>query len=143
MKISYNLRFGDTTKLIKFYENNAKNVYDEKRMNDKSIFICCYNVHGFININDEIKIQTNFQNICNILSSINADIIVLTEVCLSNVIKENHLIETFLKMGYIDHMIVKNSGCFLNKNHTDYLVVFSKLIPCPQGVPPWNVKPCS
>lgn len=113
--------------IISFYhQNNVHNDdYKYKRLND-SLLICTYNVHGWININDNINYHDNFNNIFNILSKINPDILVLQEVCLRDTLNKNYLVNKFNTLGYIDYFIVQNGGCFLDHSKSDYVMVFSK-----------------
>lgn len=126
LRVTRTLSSYDNSKIIKFYEDNSNNTYQCSKSNDMQLTICCYNVHGFININANITSTNNFKNICQMLKQVNADIVILTEVCLAGEINPDEFLKSVADMKYRDHLFVKNSGCFVSRYNTDYLVVLSK-----------------
>lgn len=123
-KIARNVPHNDF--IINFYNNNTINNITYNKSNSDNLLLCTYNVHGWVNINANINYIDNFNNIVTLLSKINADIVVLQEVCLTTKLTSEYITDTFEKYGYIDHVIVPNGGCFLNKTKYDYLLVLSK-----------------
>ena len=124
MKIARNVPHNDS--IISFYNENTTNDITYNKSDINNTLICTYNVHGWVNINANIKYVDNFNNIVTLLSKINADIIVLQEVCLTTKLTIEHIAETFKNYNYVDYIIVPNGGCFLNKTKDDYLLVLSK-----------------
>jgi len=122
--ISPYLSVGNPEKLVKFYNNNVAKRLPLLYAND-NLVIMTYNVHGWININKNISINDNYLHIMALIASIDADIIVLQEVCFEQI---NYLI--FLadinKTGYDHIRNASNGNCFHDKNMNDYIVVISK-----------------
>ncbi len=112
--------------IISFYNDNTINDITYTKLDTNNTLICTYNVHGWININANINYMDNFNNIVTLLSKIDADIIVLQEVCFRAKLTIEYITDTFKKYNYVDNIIVPNGGCFLNKNKYDYLIVLSK-----------------
>lgn len=122
MKVTKTLK--NNKEIIEFYKANNTNDYKQQYANKPTL--CTFNVHGWININAEIDIFTNFKNIISLLQKIDADVIILQEVCIANKISKEQIIASFFEIGYVDNFFVKNGGCFLSKTETEYLVLFSK-----------------
>lgn len=124
LKISNNVP--NNKQIISFYKTHTNLHFDYMQLDKNSSVICSYNVHGWININADIKYLTNFNNIINMLSKVNADILVLQEVCLRNELTETYIFNEFKKLGYNDYIIVPNGGCFIKSNGSEYLMVVGK-----------------
>ena len=116
----------DNNPLINFYNDNSDNIVTYKKQNGDNITICSYNVHGWVNINENIDFKVNFINIKKILLDINADILILQEVCYRDTITENYVVGEFASLGYDDYFVVKNGGCYFKKYSTDYIIVFTR-----------------
>lgn len=112
----------------KFYTENENNdVFKFKKSKIKHLSICSYNVHGWVNLNKNINIITNFNNICDFLSNIECDILVLQEVCLLvRILPLEFILEKLYKFGYVDHILTPNGGCFLSNKTTDYILILGK-----------------
>lgn len=124
LKITNTLPKNDQT--VSFYETNDNIDFEYNKSNADNLLLCSYNVHGWVNINANINYKDNFKYIVAMLSKINADILVLQEVCLRGGLTETHIYNEFNKLGYTDYMIVPNGGCHLKNNTSDYLMVFGK-----------------
>ena len=125
-KITHNLITSNNKQLIDFYNQNIENDVNYIKKDNDNLLLCSYNVHGWINIKDDINLLENFNNILNLLSKCNAEILILQEVCIRNKLTEQFIFNAFKKLGYVDHVIVKNGGCFMTRYDSDYLVVLTK-----------------
>ncbi|QKF93990.1 endonuclease/exonuclease/phosphatase family protein [Fadolivirus algeromassiliense] len=123
-KITRNLPSND--QITNFYKTHNKNEFNYFRLNDNSLLVCSYNVHGWININANINYMDNFNDIINILGKLNADILVLQEVCMRSKITEDYISDRLKDLGYVDHISVANGGCYINKKGSEFLMVFGK-----------------
>lgn len=130
MNITSNLKGGDKNKLIDFYNSNDASIEiktETIRKQDTNILICTYNVHGWININSDISVEDNFTSIINMFENMNADILLLQEVCFNGIpISKKHIIDSFIEIGFVDCYYTENGGCFNAKNKYDNIMIMSK-----------------
>lgn len=127
MKVARNLFGKDKNILIEFYEANKDNVMDYKKKDAKNLLICNYNVHGWVNINEGVTVNDNFNNILTMISQCkDIDIIVFEEVCFRDHLTQTYIEEKFKEIGFIDSLTVPNGGCFLKKGSCDYIMIFGK-----------------
>lgn len=124
LKISNNVP--KNQQIISFYKTHTNLEFDYVKLNKNNTVICSYNVHGWININADIKYLVNFNNIVDMLSKVNADILVLQEVCLRDELTETYIFNEFKRIGYVDYIIVPNGGCFIKSHESEYLMVLGK-----------------
>jgi len=129
IKVAKNLFGKDKDTLVQFYETNKDNVINYSKKNANNLLICNYNVHGWVNINDTINVNDNFDNIINMISNCNdIDIIVLEEVCFrqKDGLTQQFIENKFKTIGFVDNFTVENGGCFLKKGACDYIMIFGK-----------------
>ena len=127
MNITKNLSKYNKTKLTDFYNSNNINKINYAKYDHASLLLCTYNVHGWININNDINVNDNFINILNMISVCkDIDILVLEEVCFRTELSKKYIKEQFQKIGFQDSFYVPNGGCFLNKSETDFIMIFGK-----------------
>lgn len=126
MNITSNLKGGDENKLIDFYNSNEAEISTIVKK-ENNILICTYNVHGWININDDISVEDNFASIIKMFKKMNADILLLQEVCFNGIpISKKYIIDSFIEIGFIDCYYTENGGCFNEKGKCDNIMVLSK-----------------
>lgn len=125
LKITDKLNKKNNKELIEFYNTNNINHINYVKQKD-NLVIFTYNVHGWININDDININDNFTNIINLIKNIDIDILILQEVCFNNILSKNYILDQFNKIGFIDHFTVNNGGCFLKAKTCDNILILSK-----------------
>lgn len=127
INVAKNLGSKNKDILINFYVNHTDNSIDYLREDPKSLIICSYNVHGWVNINAQIKVADNFVHILKMIKDYNdIDILVLQEVCFRDHLTEEYIKEEFQKLGFVDSFSVPNGGCFLNSKSSDYIMIFGK-----------------
>lgn len=108
---------------INLYSNsNYRNIGDA---NDLRVF--SYNIHFWTNINDNISVEDNYENVRNLIQTINPDLIIFQEY--SNIYnidiesdfeKEGYKYKAFVQNG---NEIKDNTTRYYDKN---YIAIFSK-----------------
>jgi endonuclease/exonuclease/phosphatase family metal-dependent hydrolase len=86
--------------------------------------ILTYNVHGFVNLDNSISQLDNFYSIVNLLSDINADIVILQEVTLLFRPREQNVY--FKNIGYNHIKMVPNGNYVKTNKYTCFLMILSK-----------------
>lgn len=105
----------------KFTENKAHIV----RQRDDSLLIASFNVHGWVNLSQNVSCKKNYEDIVRLVSEMKPDVLVLQEVCLHS--STQITLDKMRQEFGMPHVIVaKNGGCFLDSQSTDYLVLLSK-----------------
>jgi endonuclease/exonuclease/phosphatase family metal-dependent hydrolase len=111
--------------LQNFYSLNENNNFQITKKNiHNSLIICSYNVHGWLNLEQNIKPLDNFYNILNLFKQVDPDILILQEV--SPLASKNFkfIYAEFCKIGFHYHFSVPNGE--IKNNFDSFITILSK-----------------